>query len=119
MDLDTNFINEIKKSLEVEKNKLEATLSSLKTQDPYRDPDRLNDNASSDTDAAEESNHERVEALEKELRKHLDEVNQALTRMSVNKYGLCMNCSKAIGAKRLKIKPTALYCMDCELKLEK
>ncbi len=96
-----------------------GNLSSLKSQDPFSDPDRLNDNAASDTDAKEEISHERMEALEKELKLSMEEIEKALERIKKGTYGKCMSCSKMIDTERLAIKPTALYCVDCEKRRER
>lgn len=98
---------------------MEKRINSLKSQDPFSDPDRLNDNAASDTEANEESSHERMEALEKELKRNLEEINITLERIKKGKYGKCQNCGKVIDSNRLAIKPTAVFCVDCERKKEK
>ena len=113
------ILNKIKTSLVSLKKKRQETLKSLKTQDPYSDPDRVNDNAASDTEAKEESSHERVEAIEKELKKSLDEINQALIRIKKGTYGKCLSCKSIIDTDRLAVKPTALFCVECEKKREK
>ena len=118
MQFPQSVLEQIKKHLLSEKQKLETTLVSLKSQDPFSDPDRLNDNAASDTDAKEEISHERMEALEKELKLHLVEVVEALARVEKGNYGKCVNCGKLIDTDRLAVKPTALYCVDCERKKE-
>lgn len=119
MKFPLNVLSEIKKHLIKEKGKIGEHLTSLKSQDPFADPDRLNDNAASDTDAKEEISHERMEALEKELKLHMQEIEEALKRIKVGSYGKCITCSKMIDTDRLAIKPTALYCMECARKREK
>ena len=119
MKFPRDLVDNIYQNLVGLKDKIEKRISSLKMQDPYSDPDRLNDNAASDTDAKEESSHERVEAIEKELKAHLEEINLALERIKKRTYGKCLNCRKNISMDRLAIKPTALYCMECERKKEK
>jgi RNA polymerase-binding transcription factor DksA len=114
-----NKYDELKKRLESESEKIKSTLLSLKSQDPFSDPDRLVDNAASDTEANEESSHERVEALEKEMTLHLEEINTVIGQINKGTYGKCLSCNKNIDSQRLEIKPTALYCMDCEIKKEK
>lgn len=114
-----NILKNIKDHLLEEKRKIKNTLDSLKLQDPFSDPDRLNDNAASDTEAKEESSHERMEALEKELNLHLDDVEHALDRLEKNTYGKCAMCNKMIDTDRLAVKPTALFCFECEKKKEK
>jgi len=119
MKFPPEILKTIQEHLASEKKRIETTLSSLKLQDPYGDPDRLNDNAASDTDAKEESSHERVEALVKELKVNLSEIDQALARIKSGTYGKCNSCSKMIDTDRLAAKPTALYCVDCVKSKEK
>ncbi|MCL4338179.1 TraR/DksA family transcriptional regulator [Patescibacteria group bacterium] len=119
MKFPLNVLKKITDHLNKEKSKVVSNMSSLKSQDPFSDPDRLNDNAASDTDAKEEISHERMEALEKELRLHLEEIEQALARIKRGTYGRCLSCHKMIDTDRLAIKPTALYCVECEKKREK
>lgn len=119
MKFPLNVLKNIADHLRREKDRVGGNLSSLKSQDPFADPDRLNDNAASDTDAKEEISHERMEALEKELKLHMEEIEKALDRIKKGTYGKCMSCGKMIDTDRLAIKPTALYCFDCEKKREK
>lgn len=114
-----SILKKIGNHLVKEKNRIGNRISSLKAQDPFSDPDRLMDNAASDTEAKEESSHERMEALEKELRLHLKEIEEALFRIKKRTYGKCLSCGKMIDTERLAIKPTALYCVVCERKREK
>lgn len=114
MNIPKSILADIKKKLEDEKDKITLHLDSLKTQDPFSNPDRLIDNAASDTEASEESSHERVEALEKELRNHLLEIEEALKKVDVGTYGKCISCGNYIDAGRLAVKPTALFCFSCE-----
>lgn len=119
MKFPLNVLQQITEHLKREKDKVGVTITSLKSQDPFSDPDRLNDNAASDTEAKEEISHERMEALEKELRHHLEEIEEALDRIKKGTYGKCQLCRKMIDTDRLAIKPAALYCVSCERKKEK
>lgn len=119
MKFPMNILKKIQEHLQKEKKRLDTNISSLKLQDPYSDPDRLIDNAASDTEANEESSHERMEALEKELTKYKMEIEDALTRIKKGTYGKCVSCGKTIDEGRLKIKPTALFCVSCEKRREK
>ncbi|KKS96671.1 MAG: TraR/DksA family transcriptional regulator [Candidatus Gottesmanbacteria bacterium GW2011_GWA2_43_14] len=119
MKFPRNLLDNVYNNMVGLKSKIEQRLSSLKLQDPFSDPDRLNDNAASDTDAKEESSHERMEALEKVLKSQLEEINLALERINKGTYGKCLNCGKTISPERLAIKPSARYCVDCERKKEK
>jgi RNA polymerase-binding transcription factor DksA len=119
MKFPLNVLRKISDHLKKEKDKVGMTISSLRSQDPFSDPDRLIDNAASDTEAKEEISHERMEALEKELRLHLEEIEDALARIKKGTYGKCFSCGKMIDTDRLSIKPTALYCVECERKKER
>lgn len=119
MKFPLNILKNIRDHLTKEHKRVDKTLSSLRSQDPFSDPDRLMDNAASDTEAKEESSHERFEALEKEMKMHKMEIEEALSRIKKGTYGKCVSCHRVIDAHRLRIKPTALYCMNCEKKREK
>jgi len=119
MKFPQDILVKIQEYLTSKKGRIETTLTSLKSQDPFSDPDRLIDNAASDTEAKEESSHERMEALEKELRRQMAEIEETLLRIKKGTYGRCANCKKMIDTDRLAIKPTALYCVACERKREK
>jgi len=101
------------------RTQIQKRIASIKLQDPFSNTDRINDNAASDTEASEESTHERMEALEKELRRNLEEINMALARIKNGSYGKCLNCGKMIDTDRLAVKSTAIYCVSCERKKEK
>lgn len=119
MKFSLDVLKKIQSHLVREKKKVDTTIISLKSQDPFSDPDRLNDNAASDTDAKEEISHERMQALEKEMKLHKEEIEQALERVKKGTYGKCLTCGRMINTDRLAVKPTALYCVECERKREK
>jgi RNA polymerase-binding transcription factor DksA len=118
MKFPLNVLKRIQENLHHEKHKITSTISSLRSQDPFSDPERLNDNAASDTDAKEEISHERMEALEKELKRRMTDIEEALVRIKKGTYGRCLSCKKMIEKERLAINPTALYCVSCERKQE-
>lgn len=51
--------------------------------------------------------------------KQLTLIDEALTRLDDDEYGLCQNCEKEINSKRLSAIPWARYCLDCQELLEK
>ncbi|MBI4066949.1 TraR/DksA C4-type zinc finger protein [Candidatus Gottesmanbacteria bacterium] len=119
MKLSAQALDKIKRQLNEEEKRVSLNLESLKKQDPFSDPDRLIDNAASDAEANEETSHDRVEAIEKQLQFQLEDIQKALGRIKDGKYGICQNCGNMIEEDRLAAKPTALYCMDCEKRLER
>lgn len=104
----------IKKNLILEKAKLTEQLKKLKQEDPFSDPERVNDNAASDTDAKEEVDHERIEALQIDIQDNLTAITAALERIKNGSYGFCKNCKKMIDTDRLNVNPTAKFCITCE-----
>ena len=45
-------------------------------------------------------------------------INEALTRIADDEYGVCQNCEKDINPKRLNAVPWARYCLNCQELLE-
>lgn len=110
---------DIKAHLEDEKTRLLSRIAELSVQDPFTDPDRTNDNAASDTEASEESNHDRVSALVAELKVQATDVEHALSKIADGTYGFCTVCGNMIDTDRLAIHPTATLCLSCESKRKK
>lgn len=115
----TEVLSDIRAHLEEEKTRLLSRITELSGQDPFSDPNRTNDNAASDTEASEESDHDRVSALVAELKNQADEVEKALQKISDGTYGSCTVCGKMIDTDRLAIHPTATMCLVCESQKKK
>lgn len=112
-------LTEIQAHLEEEQKRLLSRIAELNVQDPFTDPDRATDNAASDTEASEESNHDRVSALVSELKTQSAEVEKALSKITDGTYGFCVECGEMIDTDRLAIHPTATMCLSCESKRKK
>jgi DnaK suppressor protein len=112
-------LTDIQAHLKDEQARLLARISELSVQDPFSDPDRTNDNAASDMEASEESNHDRVAAIVTELKTKQMEVETALSKISDGSYGFCASCGNMIDTDRLAIYPTATLCLSCESKKKK
>ena len=56
-----------------------------------------------------------VQQQEQELR----EINVVLGKIVTGDYGICEMCEDPIGFQRLKVKPHAIYCIDCREIVEK
>ena len=97
--------------------KLEGDLlhrkKSLAKEDPFADDSRLNDNASDDTEAAEQFGHAQSAALTEETSGALQRVRQGMRRVDDGTYGKCVRCGTMIDTDRLGIDPTAELCMSC------
>ena len=107
---------DIETQLKAEKARVSAQITDLTAQDPFSDTDRLVDNAATDTEANEEINHERYQAMLTELKEAHEQITAALLRIDKGTYGQCVNCGKLIDTDRLGAIPTATLCMDCEAK---
>ena len=110
------ILKPIENFLHQKEDRLKKQKAELKKEDPYTDTSRVNDNAASDAEAAEESGHERITALRKEIDKALIEIRKTLTRIRLGKCGTCEKCGQMIDTDRLAIKPTATACIKCEKK---
>lgn len=115
----SDVLDEVRKALEEEKSRVVARIGELSAQDPFADPDRANDNAAADTEANEESNHDRYAAMVDELKARVTALDESLMRVRSGTYGYCVNCGAMIDTDRLAIVPTATLCLACETKKKK
>jgi DnaK suppressor protein len=53
-------------------------------------------------------------SLGENLKESLTEIDMALNKIEKGNYGICESCGKKISADRLKILPTARYCLNCK-----
>lgn len=56
--------------------------------------------------------------LEGRERHQLDEIDAALGRLEAGTYGVCARCSCAIPLARLRARPTARFCVPCQVSEE-
>lgn len=114
-----NLIEPIKEFLHLKEHELTQRKKKIESQDPFKDTSRALDNASPDTDAAEQFGHANTEGLKREIDRKLIQIRKALTRIKLGKYGICEKCGKMIDTDRLMVFPEATVCVDCEKKKEK
>jgi DnaK suppressor protein len=78
--------------------------------------------ASKDTNADDEHDPEgatiafersQVEALARQARGHLVEIDAAEARLEAGTYGVCERCGEPIAQARLEARPTARLCIGC------
>ena len=48
----------------------------------------------------------------------IEMIDEALTRLDNNEYGICLECGEEIGEARLEAKPYARYCVECKSQQE-
>lgn len=79
-----------------------------------------NSDLSDEGDHASANNNSRVEsAIIEQQKKELSEIDKALSKIRNGGYGICEMCEDEIGFQRLKVKPHAVYCIDCREIIEK
>ena len=49
----------------------------------------------------------------------IDQIDEALQRIELRSYGICVNCEQEIAQARLDAVPYARYCMSCQEKMER
>jgi RNA polymerase-binding transcription factor len=55
----------------------------------------------------------RVAALTEQGRRHLAELDRALTALAAGRYGVCERCGGPVGDERLTARPSATTCIAC------
>lgn len=98
---------------------LQKTKKEVEKSDPFRDTSRILDNASPDTDAAEQFGHASNSAIKNQLDRAIIQTRKALTRIKLGKYGICEVCGQMIDTDRLMIYPDATLCAKDAAKREK
>ena len=98
---------------------LERRKKEVESEDPFLDSGRVVDNASPDTDAAEQFGHARAMAIKEQLDKKIIQTKKALARIKIGKYGICEDCGEMIDTDRLMAYPEATLCAKCQAKREK
>ena len=69
-------------------------------------------------DANQTFEQETMLTLERSVRRHLDQVNEALARVEAGTYGICAECGVEISERRLEAVPFAKLCVECQSKEE-
>ena len=114
-------LEQFKKSLIEEKQKIENELSEIADKNPkgqgnfdVRFPQF---GTSKDENAQEVTEFEKLKALEFNLEKKLGEINETLKKAEKGIYGICKTCSEEIETARLKAIPAASLCSSCAKKV--
>lgn len=89
---------------------LQRRKKEIEKEDPFADTGRVIDNASPDTDAAEQFGHAMTSAIGKELQRKIIQTRKALSRVKIGKYGICEDCEQMIDTDRLIVYPEATLC---------
>lgn len=101
-----DVLQRLKQMLLEKKAKLLAIQKEVDEENPKNDADRMNDNASSDTDAREEVQMLQSEVVNSQVVESLVSVETALNRIEKGTYGITAD-GKQIPVERLLVEPTA------------
>lgn len=113
------LIDPIAAFLSEQLSRLERRHKEITKEDPFEDVARISDNASIDSDAAEQFGHARVSAIKSELDRRIIQTRKALARVKVGQYGICESCGEMIDTDRLMVYPEAILCLKCEKRRER
>ncbi|KKU12131.1 MAG: Transcriptional regulator, TraR/DksA family [Candidatus Woesebacteria bacterium GW2011_GWA1_45_8] len=98
---------------------LQDRKKTIEKEDPFKDTTRILDNASPDTDAAEQFGHARASAIRKQIGRSIIQTRKALARLRIGKYGICEDCGRMIDTDRLMVYPDATLCAEDAAKRER
>ena len=109
-------LNYFKDVLEARKLQIVKNISGVNEELMQLGKEELND----ECDYATNSNYSSVEsAIVFQQQEELKEINVSLDKIKSHDYGICEMCEDLIGFQRLKVKPHAMYCIDCREIAEK
>lgn len=114
--MQTSELNYFKDILLSRKEQIEKNINGVSTELNELNASDLSDEG----DHASANNNSRVEsAIIEQQKQELSEIDKALTKIKNGGYGICEMCEDDIGFQRLKVKPHAVYCIDCREIVEK
>ncbi len=109
-------LNYFKEILESRKEQIVKNISGVNDELSQLSSLELNDEG----DHASVNNNSMVEsAIVSQQEKELSEIQLTLSKIANGDYGICEMCEDHIGFQRLKVKPHAIYCIDCRSIVEK
>jgi RNA polymerase-binding transcription factor DksA len=119
-DLD---LNEYRRLLEEERNRLTAELEAIHSQDETGGTaGELSELSDYDQHMADQGTElflrEQDQAIYIGLKTSLDQVEEALRKLDNGTYGYCDRCGMEIIKERLEVLPFALYCIRCADEME-
>ena len=107
-------LQEIKKALLARKNDLAQEFKTNKQEGD----NHINQVGDSLDQAADSYEREMLFELNDLDKASLESIETTLIKIDNGTYGICEKCKKKIDIKRIKAKPEALYCVNCQSKSE-
>ena len=109
-------LNYFKEILESRKEQISKNITGVNNELEQLNTLELNDEG----DHAAINNNSMIEsAIVQQQKQELREINVTLAKIASGDYGICEMCEDDIGFQRLKVKPHAIYCIDCREIVEK
>ncbi len=110
-------IQEQKKKLLAEKNKIEEELSHIAQKDEHgvwqAKQTETNESLADNEEVAEAASEFRENGtFAEDLKNQISDINEALVNIETGEYGLCVVCKKPIEEARLLANPPAKTCMS-------
>lgn len=114
--MQTSELKHFKEILESRRTQIVKNISSVNDELSQLNSLELSDEG----DHASVDNNSMVEsAIVQQQEQELREIDVTLGKISAGDYGVCVMCEDLIGFQRLKVKPHAVYCIDCREIVEK
>jgi RNA polymerase-binding transcription factor DksA len=108
-------IRNIQASLEVERQRLLDEQKQLQANGlPSTERREGSPYGKREEEATESFELEKRLSLERQIQEQLADIENALTKIAIGKYGLCESCGKPIEPTRLQALPQARTCMNCK-----
>ena len=108
-------VNQLKKEL-LEKKKVILNLRDLNKQTPSEDEGSMKDVVDRSDIEGEWFTKERMSA---HWNTELAQIEICLQRIETGTFGVCLECDADIPVKRLRVRPDATLCLDCQEVFEK
>jgi DnaK suppressor protein len=122
--MDQKSLLKIKLKLEQEKKEIEERLKKFANKDKNLKDDwdtrfpsfngKESGNVSLEQAADEVEEYSNLLPVEHSLELKLKNINSALKKIKLKKYGICDKCHKKIEEKRIKAYPEAQHCLKCK-----
>lgn len=114
-----NLLTPVASALQQKLDDMQKRKNEIAKEDPFRNLERVNDNAAPDIEADEQYGHARTSAIKNEITRGTIQIRKALTRIKLGKYGICEVCGNMIDTDRLMIYPEATLCAKDSAKRDK
>lgn len=110
------MVDEVRRGLALEREQALARLASLTGDHEAMVAASLDTNADDEHDPEGHTiafERAQVDALVRQARERLAEVDAALARLDAGSYGVCERCGGPVGDGRLEARPETRLCIDC------